>query len=63
MSYREPKSSEAGDFDSCVELGKGGMECILRLLDSARSRKVALELFYMCANFQRDTVTLRYNSG
>ena len=63
MSHREPKSSEAGDFDSWVEFGNGGMEAILRLLDPTRSRKVALELFHMCANFQRDTVTLRYDSG
>ena len=31
MSHREPKSSEAGDFDSCVELGKGGMDATLTL--------------------------------
>ena len=63
MSHREPKSSEAGDLDSCMELGKGGMEAILTLQDPTRSRKVALELFYVCANFQRDMVTLRYVLG
>ena len=63
MSHREPKSSEAGNLDSCVELGNGGTESTLTLLDPTRSRKVALELFYVCANFPRDTVTLRYDSG
>ena len=50
-------------LDSCVEFGNDGMEAILTLMDPATTRKVALELFYMCANFQRDTVTLRYDLG
>ena len=50
-------------LDSSVKLGNDGMEAILTLMHPTRSRKVALELFYMCANFQRDTVTLRYDLG